>query len=314
MAQLRDLALTLLHDIYNMSYKDIAETLSLNVDGVRGRVARTKRAMADGVDLNQVAAAFRKQHKLEDKPERYGTPPPLPEELALTGDMIVIGDVHLPTTLHNFAALPLAIAQKHLTPPRQCLIAGDLLNLDSFSAHDIEHPTAGLPVELMAARSFLRDYLTVFDVIYLLPGNHERRISKRTFGSISTDMLFGLIAADDRLRIGGRGYAQVVSGGVHWRVTHPRNYSRQQLKVADELALKYQCNIISWHEHHAAVGHDKYGRYTIVNGGGLFDSARMAYVSLDDSTSAAMTPGFVLLRGGKATLFTEQGTDWSLWL
>src|SRR4030042_3054365 len=53
----------------------------------------------------------------------------------LKGDWIVLGDVHLPMTDLEFAMLPALIAEKHLTKPRNLLIAGDLFNMDRFSSY-----------------------------------------------------------------------------------------------------------------------------------------------------------------------------------
>jgi len=88
-----------------------------------------------------------------------------------------------------------------------------------------------------------------------------------------------------------------------------------QLVVADQLAQKYQMHIIQHHEHHCAMGWDRYGRYVVVNNGGLFRPDVMAYAVMDDSKSPAMKRGFTLLRGGTPYLFSDEPfTDWSAWL
>jgi len=104
-------------------------------------------------------------------------------------------------------------------------------------------------------------------------------------------------------------------GVPDWRVTHSRNYSVNQLTVADQLALKHQQNVISHHEHHLAKGWDRFGRYVIVNNGGLYDQSKLAYATLDDSKGAAMVPGFTALKDDVPIVFGKfPFTDWREWL
>jgi len=167
--------------------------------------------------------------------------------------------------------------------------------------------------EMDAARQFLDEYLTVFDRIWITIGNHERRVSRRTRLAISPALLLKMMAHSPRVEISNWGHCVVENDrGYPWRVTHARNYSINQLTVADQLALKYQQNIIQHHEHHLAKGFDRYGRYVVINGGGLFNPAEMAYAVLDDSKSAAMVQGFTVLRNGVGEIYGPQGfTDWT---
>jgi len=100
-----------------------------------------------------------------------------------------------------------------------------------------------------------------------------------------------------------------------WRVTHPKNYGINQLSVAEALAQKHQCHVITHHEHHAAIGHDRYKRFVIVNNGALVDDRKLAYVQLDDSKSAGMAKAFTLLRNGHPHLLANSPmTDWTRWV
>jgi hypothetical protein len=104
-------------------------------------------------------------------------------------------------------------------------------------------------------------------------------------------------------------------GGIDWRVTHGRQYSRNQGVVASELAAKFQQHIICHHQHHAMQGWDRFGRYVVIDNGGLFDYDQMHYALLDDTSHNTMKQGFTLYRNGVATLLSEHPfTDWSMWL
>ena len=101
-----------------------------------------------------------------------------------------------------------------------------------------------------------------------------------------------------------------------WRATHQLNYSRLKGRVGDDLAQKFQCNIITHHQHHTGKIMDRYGRYVIIDNGGLHASEMMAYVGLRDSTIPVMTKGFTVIQGGVGELVTPYPafTDMSRWL
>lgn len=276
------------------SYKDIAEQYGLSVDSVRGRVWRERNGLSGNDNLYR--------HDL-------GTP------WKLDGDYIIIGDVQLPTTDYGFSALPLAIAKRYLRKPRKCIIAGDLLNADAFSDYDADIPTPAFEQEIDSARAFLHDYLSVFDEMYWILGNHERRVGRRTQGALKPAHLLALLTGSPRIKISHWGHCVISTSTGDWRVTHGSNYSVNQLTVADQLAQKYQQHIISHHQHHCAIGFDRYKHFVVVDNGGLFNQPDMSYVVLDDSKMPNMVNGFTMLRGGYPTLFSVSPfTNWSEWL
>ena len=94
-------------------------------------------------------------------------------------------------------------------------------------------------------------------------------------------------------------------------MTHPKNYSRNRLMTAGELANKFQTNIINFHEHHIGKALDRWGRWVIINGGDLADPEKLAYCKLDDNTMPAMSNGITVLQDGCATLLGKKPfTDW----
>lgn len=123
-----------------------------------------------------------------------------------------------------------------------------------------------------------------------------------------------MITSSDKVTTSNFGYCLVKTTAGTYRITHPRNYGINQLTVADTMAQKHQQHIISFHEHHLSLGWDRYGKYVIVNGGCMVDPDKLAYVSLDDSKSASMKQGFVMLKNGTPYLFGEAPfTDWDRW-
>lgn len=240
----------------------------------------------------------------------------LGEPFRLRGDVMIVGDVHVPFTDMSFAPFVAEIAKRHMPRPRQLLIAGDLFNMDSFSSYAalIEHPS--WKQERDFARNLLRSWRKIFDKVWVIMGNHERRLQKWTQGAFDETDLMALIWSDpDWISMSPFGYCTVESEFGDWLVTHPRNYSINQLTVADALAQKHRMNIISHHEHHFAKGWDRYGWNVIVNNGTLIDPERVPYVTLDNSKSAGMKHGFVALVDGVPHMFgREPFTSWNYWL
>ena len=228
---------------------------------------------------------------------------------------IIIGDAHLPTTDFALAETMLKIAQR--LGIKKLLIAGDLINADAYSRYEhlVSPPT--LAEESAVAVRFMARVGEVFDEHVLLRGNHEDRFLKRNGGNVSVGVLGALFSsARGKLRTTPYSYATVRSGGQVWRVTHQRNYSRIPGRVAERLAMKYGCNIISFHQHHVGVHMSSNGQWVLVDGGGLFDDEKMAYVQLTDSIMPRMARGFVVLEHGTASLVTPYPamTNMRYWL
>lgn len=234
-------------------------------------------------------------------------------------DCIVAADVQLPHTQEMWIDLLCMTAQKHLKRPRKLILAGDLLNNDAFSGYEPDNELPSLKDEIDAAQSFFRQILLYFDEVSWFWGNHERRATRRTKNAL-TPYLMGQLVLGPLLHLGKVklshwGYMFLQTSRQKWVIAHGRNYSVQQLSVAEWLSWKYQRNVISFHEHHLAHGYDRYGHFQVINGGGLFDQAEMGYAMLDASKSPNMVNGFVLFKDGYPHVLGPDGfTDWSRWL
>lgn len=292
---------------------DIARELSLSASGVRGRISRYEAKLTPPV----VVPAF--LQALEKRKPGTVTLPNYVSLPVLRGDMIITGDWQIPTTDWSWVETMIRFAERHLPKGRrQLAIVGDFLNMDAVSRYEQVVPLPSLEDELAIGEETIDHLLKVFDSVFFSLANHEYRLLLKFNGAL-TGTRFGKLLSrhvhSGRLTLTEQTSMHVVSGGAHWRLSHPRNYSRNRLIVAAQLAVKHQQNVISWHEHHVGIGRDPYNRYTIVNGGGLFDPEKMAYVSLVDSTSPVMSNGFVFMRNGCASLLTPYPTitDWGMW-
>jgi hypothetical protein len=282
----------------------IAEQLGLGYKALENRIYLARKARR--------ARGYRAStpHEYKDAPFQfdYGAP------WELTGDWCVVGDVHVPLTDYDFAQHVSLVASRYLKRPRKLLVAGDFWNFDTYSTYPqfVSPPT--WQQEREAGRQMMREWRDTFDEIRLFMGNHDRRIQKWMAGNFDDEDMETLLKSDG-VRVSNFGSATIKSPhGYDWRVTHPKNYSINQLVVAEQLALKYHANIISFHEHHAAIGMDRYKKYILVNGGCLVDPAKLAYANLDDSKGAGMMQAFVILRDGYPYLFADAWTDWDKWV
>jgi hypothetical protein len=233
----------------------------------------------------------------------------LPTPITTTGDFMVIGDVHVPCTDYDFAKLVMLVAEKHAV--KKLVVAGDLFNMDAFSNYDVIVKQPSWADERDAARVLFKDWTSFFDEVYIIMGNHDRRMQKWTQGAFEANDIIGMVSTSDKLRVSNYGHLTVKSPSGDWLITHSKNYSVNQLTVASEIANKYQCNVISHHEHHAAIGWDKYKRYVIVNNGGLFAQSKLAYTQLDTNKMPNMMNAFTMLKNGVAKLYSKYPfTDW----
>lgn len=275
-------------------------------------------AKQEGQTLSAVRSKIYRQglkSKIEyrfDQPELYDWS--IPEEWVFNwDDFMVIGDVQLPTTDYDFAMLPCIIAKKHLKKPRRLIIAGDLYNMDAWSKYPSIIPTPTWEMERNAARNLLTIYAQTFDEMWMLSGNHERRILIKLDGEMDINDVLIASLPSGKVKATVLDRCTVNTSQGKYTVVHGASYAKKALSNADEFAQKYQSHIISHHEHHAAIGMDRYDRYYIINNGGLFDSKKMSYVQTSTNTMAGMSQGFTMIKNGHPHLFGKF-TDWNRWL
>lgn len=297
MSDVPDKTLLELNRDKKLTYAELGEMFDLTRGTVAGRIFRYKQSLL--------------KNGIEPQSDLFTVH--IGEPLTLEGDWMIVGDVHVPTTDYDFAQLPAAIAKKYKV--KNLLIAGDLYNMDHFSVYPKRIDHATWHQEKKAAKQLVGEWCAVFDRVVLLMGNHERRLQKLADGAFDDGDIFAELLKSRKIESSDFGWCTIETDTGMWRPTHPRNYSINQLVVADALASKHQMHIIGHHEHHLAKGWDRYKNYVVVNNGGLFDVTKMAYVNMDDSKSAGMAKGFTMLKDGHPYLFGEAPfTDWSFWL
>lgn len=277
--------------------------LEMQMTGMRNQDIARREGLTEGAVSGLIRTA-RFKRPTEFNTVQLGTP------LDLRGVFMVIGDIHVPTVDYEFACLVSRVAEKHGI--KRLVIGGDVFNMDAFSSYDTVVAVPSWAQERDAARLLFKQWTQDFERIYIIMGNHDRRMQKWAAGNIGPDDIFGMVTSSDKLTISNFGHLTInTTGDYPWRVTHSHNYSVNQLTVAGEMANKFQSNIISHHEHHLAKGYDRWKRFIIVNNGGLFDESKLAFVKLDDNKMPGMVNGFTMLKNGVATVFGKYPfTDW----
>lgn len=231
-----------------------------------------------------------------------------------SGDILILNDLHLPYTDRRLLQAAVTLASQYYGI-KQVALVGDTFNGESSSKHPKVLPPVTHDRELADAATIF-DYLAgVFEAVYVLPGNHDLWFVKRVDGSMSFSTFVQAAvrsqAALERLIVSDYDRLTVHTGGAVWTIPHQVEYSPNLLVVADRLAQKFQTNIITTHQHHSALGMDRFRRYVIIDSGGLFDASMMSYLQLRTTTRPTPQNGFVLLVDGQGKLRTPGNmTEW----
>lgn len=296
---LTDEQLLELKDTHNLSYEQIAQQYGVNYNLVRMRVRKARKRASPAVLVNNPHSQL---FNIQIAPE-----PPL----VIEGDAAILSDIHVPCTNLTIADYVIPVCHKYLPKRKRIgIINGDLFSMDAFSffAQTIVPPT--WKHELLAAKLLVEHWLSFFDELILLPGNHERRLPRMLDGNSSMEDVRNMLTRSNKVRSTEHGHVILRSGDREFRVTHGRQYSVNTLWVGNELAHKFNQHIISGHQHHGALGMDRYKRFIVMDVPALVDQNKLAYVTLDDSKMPNMGCGFGLVKDGEPMLFMDGLTIW----
>ena len=252
---------------------------------------------------------------LEDAPKE---PQPVFVEPTLEGSFVVVGDVHVPTSDLELIKLVARIGDQWLPQgTRRLIVAGDYFNMNAMNSFRKRLPTAALETEFRYGEMVMDYWLEHFDSVFMILGNHDAWFWQNFGGDFGTARFKRMITKyPDRLQISPYSAVRVQSGDQQWYIPHQKEYRKNKLSVANELAMLEGANIIATHQHYSAVGRDHSNRFTIVDIGGLHKVQHMAYPHETPNCKPKMCQGFVLLLEGCAHLITPYPsmTDLSLYL
>lgn len=264
------------------------------------------------VDESSVRRGLRKARLLKPLPETVESPSFLDQPIRHSGAIAVSADWHIPLVDWAYANTFLDHCAEE--DVKTLAIAGDFFNHDALSAYDYKQASADLATELSEATHIMRELVSQFDKIIFVWGNHDARFHKalqyQLSFSASMRMCFGELGEEalEKIQFSNLDHFYVDTPGSVTYVCHPKNYTSSPLTTARKLAAKVECNVITAHSHHAAMGFDVSGRHVCVEAGGLFDASRTAYLQRS-TTFPTWKQGYSLISAeGHISMYTPQWT------
>lgn len=239
------------------------------------------------------------------------TLPALEAPLALSGNALILGDLHSP--YFNVELLRRAVALCRLWYPSidTVLIIGDLFNAGKVSTHPQDGPEIDPQDELAITGNLLRWLGRFFARVVVVNGNHDERYNKRL------NARFGMQALIDASLGAQRPACEYLGSnldyallGERWVAGHPSSFSGLGGKTPSEYADVYARNVITGHNHRFGMAPSASGRYIGIDAGHMTRPEAHWYVKRRLNKFARWAAGFVILSNDHAELFTEGFTDW----
>lgn len=221
----------------------------------------------------------------------------------LSDSAVVIGDAEVPD--HDSEIFSMVADVAHRFAIDTLIINGDFFDAGKFSTWKKTFDAKQLlfDEEIQLARTILSSFLKFFDRIFIIPGNHEDRISKLTSGAIN----FGHFIFDlENVFYSPYNFLDLKTSSGTFAITHGKSYSRIPLATARKLAGIYNKSIIIGHSHHLGMTFDPSGNLYLIDGGCCRDIIKTQYKSMSMSTFPQWVPGFVVIKKGIPILFSKK--------
>lgn len=227
-------------------------------------------------------------------------------------NVLIIGDIHAPYHSVEMLNRAVNITQKHFSHIKHCMIIGDLFDFSAISTHLNNQPTTSTEYDMRAGGKIARELRKLFE-LWIGPGNHDERISKKLNSEFSMESLLcgALGNSDPGLHLTDYDYFYI---GEDIIAGHPSLYSSKPTGVAAKTALMQRKNIITGHSHKVGITVSDDGVHWVVDNGHCADDSLFYYVRRRLSTFGKMGAGFTVVSNGKPFVFGEAITDWSRWL
>ena len=201
---------------------------------------------------------------------------------------LIISDLHIP--YQDSAWLERVVSYAALSGIRRCVVAGDLLDAEKLSVF-VTPPGESFEQSLEPARKIIQWLEGFFPEVYIFPGNHDFRFSKKLDRQMSVAYLIRLLAGE-RTQVYEHHHAFL---GDTWLVAHPRGYSRLPTKPALELTSKFGKNVAIGHTHKLSLGTDPSGRHFAIEIGMCADARRIEYLHRELSTAPVPQLGALII-------------------
>lgn len=266
----------------------------------------------------------------------------------VSGDVLVMGDLHIPFHDADFINRCLALSKRWGI--RKCIIGGDALDARSFShwpddfsselrkivsqefertltelaekmpskygnmlketLTDAEHPI-DIGEEFADARAVLKQIGVAFDEVLYIMGNHEAWVVQQMKKTIPAKDLGALLVGENpKWTVSPYYWCVLESGKVKYQVEHPKISGKGGSK---KLAAKFTSNIIMLHNHQLSMQSDPSGNFLAIETGACCDVSRIQHANQRHDAADQHITGAVIVRNGKPWLLNKF-TDWDLLL
>lgn len=191
------------------------------------------------------------------------------------------------------------------------VIATDQETLNSWTREWRETEDTTLHTVTRLTRRVIESYATWFSEQFLISGNHDKRLNRKTGGEVFLEML--LYDTPVEFSRHTHMYMKTPRGWVF--ICHPKNYS---INAASTLGRnlwantispeKTKCHIVLGHTHLAQTAWSPDGQQELVSTGCM--RSRALYKDLETTTHPQWQRGFLVIDKGYFYPMTEHGTDW----
>jgi predicted phosphodiesterase len=218
------------------------------------------------------------------------------------GSAIVIGDSEIPD--HDNEIFAMAVETAARLGVDTLIINGDFIDGSVFSkwAKTVDSGQS-FSVELVIAKNTVKEFLKYFRSVYIVSGNHDNRLAIATNGQIWLGMFMDDIPG---LNVSQYSFLNMNTPNGEWLICHPRNYSKIPLSTARDIAASKLKHVLVAHNHHLSVGHDRSGKFWVVDGGCCRDPLKTQYKAMTVTTHPEWIPGFVVIRNGVPIIISKK--------
>ena len=229
--------------------------------------------------------------------EEAAVAPTLPNKPQLYGSYIVLSDPHVP--FHDRETILRACRDAQMLGIDKLIIAGDLIHADIISRYINAGKQVKISDELVACSRVLGALEKIFSKIYVILGNHDRRVEKMVSawrktegGSKALEIVARLLDVDDDAESVAMGIferffssekvtvyplSEVVVNN-EWLILHPGSCSRVSPQTERRMVNKFRKSVIGGHNHLYAVGFDDSGQDVAANIGHAANTSKFRYV------------------------------------
>ena len=223
--------------------------------------------------------------------------------LTLGQGFLVTSDWHIPYHQPRLVAAVIAAAQTYGVS--DVVVVGDFIDFPTISRFDARDIDSNVGMEISAAGDVLHELVDAGLTVHWSRGNHELRFFRALKHQVTIHDLIRMCGVDSE---SVKGYDTedlwVSHQGQTWLFTHQQQYNKNPLTVARALHEKYgEINVGTAHNHLYAMGYAPNGKDQLLELGGLFDPAKMAYLNVGGATTYPQQQnGFWVIKHGKVII------------